>query len=73
MYHLCQLETEHKWTIQKTADFFRVSIGLASENLKLAELFIEYPELMKYETRRDALGHIEKIRFNKYRVKNGNI
>ena len=68
MYHFLRCEFNQKWTLQNTANFFEVSTGLVSENLKLAELFSDFPDLAKFVTRRDALAHIEKIKFNKYRV-----
>lgn len=69
VYHCCQLEIDNKWTMQNTANFFKVSIGLVSENLRLADLFSEFPELLKIETRKEALAHVEKRRFPRYGVK----
>lgn len=67
VYHSCQLEIDNKWTIQKTADFFKVSLGLASENLRLAELFLDYPDLQKEDTRREALAKIDRRKFPRMR------
>jgi hypothetical protein len=69
LYHLCQLEINNKWTIQNTANYFKVSMGLASENLRLAELFTDFPDLANQETRKDALALIEKRRFPRLQIK----
>lgn len=68
LFHLCQIQTNSKWTMQNTADFFKVSTGLVSENLKLAELFADYPDLSTADTRKDALAKVEKRKFQRYKV-----
>lgn len=61
MYHLAQISrTDGNWTIQYTAHYFECSIGLVSENLKIADC-IQTDEsiMMKMKTRREALRYIE--------------
>ena len=48
------------WSVSLTAQFFDVSIGLVSENLKLAKAFDGRPELMKCESRQKALDVMER-------------
>lgn len=50
-----------EWTVSRTAIEMGVSIGLTSENLKIARLFHTNPKLMNCETRQDALYKIGKI------------
>lgn len=35
LYHKLKLFKNKKWTIRKTADYFKLSIGLISENIML--------------------------------------
>lgn len=54
------------WKISDTAKFFNVSIGLVSENLKLAKQFDNRPELLKAETRQRALD-MERRKSTRYK------
>jgi len=53
--------SEVGWTINKTAAFFGVSIGLISENLALAETIHKYPELINCDSRTDALKRMNEL------------
>ena len=55
IYHLAQSRRNKTWTIRNTADYFEVSMGLVSENLRLAQSIHAKPELIKLPTRQDAL------------------
>lgn len=59
IYHLAMRARSAKWTIEKTASHFQVSIGLVSENLRLAHALHLHPELVKVETRQDALKKVK--------------
>lgn len=65
IYHLAMSSRSKNWTITKTAEHFQCSIGLVSENLRLAELLHSTPELITLGTRQDALkrlnGRMAKI------------
>lgn len=63
VYHFNQLEINKKWTIRQTADQFKVSTGLVSENLHLAILFRTIPTLRECKTRKEALGKIDRRKF----------
>ena len=43
------------WTLSKTAEHFGVSIGLVSENLRLALAIHTNDAILKCESRQDAL------------------
>jgi hypothetical protein len=58
LYHLAMSQREKGWTITKTAQQFNCSIGLVSENLKLASAIHIKPSLLKIESRQDALKRI---------------
>lgn len=62
LFHLAMCHREKGWTIGKTADSFNVSIGLVSENLKLAHAFHEFDGLMTHRTRQEALKWLNKRR-----------
>jgi hypothetical protein len=58
IYHLAMSQRDKSWTVGKTAEYFECSIGLASENLKLANHIHTQPKLLKIPTRQDALRKI---------------
>ena len=55
IYHLTMTHHIKGWTIKLTAEHFGVSIGLVSENLKLAHALHINERLVKCETRQEAL------------------
>ena len=55
IFHLTMSINYNHWTIHDTAKEFNVSIGLVSENLKLAKEIDKNPNIIKCETRQDAL------------------
>ncbi len=59
IYHLTMKDKVKKWTVAKTAKYFRVSIGLVSENLKLARAIHDDSSIMKWDNRQDALEEIK--------------
>ena len=58
IYHLAMTTRSKNWTITKTAEYFQCSIGLVSENLRLAELLHTDPTLSTLPTRQDALKRL---------------
>jgi hypothetical protein len=65
IYHLAMSQLERSWTITKTAEAFGVSIGLVSENLKLANSIHVDDKILRCETRQDALKYAERTqRYN---------
>lgn len=58
IYHLAMTHREKGWTITKTADAFSVSIGLVSENLRLAQAIHTNDKVAKCESRQDALRRL---------------
>jgi hypothetical protein len=58
IYHLAMTTRSKNWTITKTAEHFQCSIGLVSENLRLAELLHTDHTLSTLPTRQDALKRL---------------
>ena len=58
IFHLAMTQREKNWTIEKTAQQFQCSIGLVSENLRLALAIHNNPSLLQLETRQDALKRL---------------
>lgn len=55
LYHLAMSSRNKGWTLVKTAEDFGCSIGLVSENLKLAHAIHNNERLMKCSSRQEAL------------------
>jgi hypothetical protein len=55
IYHLAMSTRSKNWTITRTAESFGVSIGLVSENLRLALAIHINPKMLECETRQDAI------------------
>jgi hypothetical protein len=55
IYHLAMCQREKGWTITKTAEHFECSIGLVSENLRLAQAIHTSEKLLQCESRQEAL------------------
>lgn len=53
LYHLAMKVKDEDWNITKTANYFQISIGLVSENLKLAKTIHTRPEIL-LELSKDA-------------------
>lgn len=58
IYHLTMRQRRNKWTITDTAKYFHCSIGLVSENLKIARALHQNNELVELLTRKEALRKI---------------
>lgn len=58
IYHLAMRQRVNNWTITKTAEEFGCSIGLVSENLKLALAIHSNDAILKCETRQEALNKV---------------
>ena len=58
IYHLAMRARSARWTISKTANHFNVSIGLVSENLRLAHAIHDDPSIVKITTRQLALKKV---------------
>jgi len=58
IYHLAMSHREKGWTLTKTATSFGVSIGLVSENLRLAQAIHTDEKIIKCESRQDALRRL---------------
>jgi hypothetical protein len=55
IYHLAMCQRVKGWTITNTAEHFECSIGLVSENLRLAQSIHSDPKILKCESRQEAL------------------
>ena len=55
LFHLAMRQREKGWTVTKTAEAFDCSIGLVSENLRLAHAIHGNEKLLNCESRQDAL------------------
>lgn len=60
IYHLAMTQRITKWTITDTAQMFNVSIGLVSENLRLAHYIHIDPSLVNIQSRQDALNRVKR-------------
>jgi hypothetical protein len=58
IYHLAMLSHMKNWTITGTAEHFGCSIGLVSENLRLAFAIHLNPSIMECESRQEALKRL---------------
>ena len=58
IYHLAMTTRSKNWTITRTAESFGVSIGLVSENLRLAHAIHINPTILKCDSRQDALKRL---------------
>lgn len=68
MYHALCLHSNKHWKLGDTAKYFGVSIGLVSENLRLAKAFDDKPEIMKLDSRQKALDAIDRRRFPRIKM-----
>ena len=57
LYHLKML-SQGKWNISDTANYFDVSLGLISENLKLAQAIHNDHTILNCKSRQEALRHL---------------
>lgn len=62
IYHLAMSHREKGWTQTNTARDFNVSIGLVSENLRLAHLIHSHSNIIHCKSRQEA---IEKAKMRK--------
>lgn len=66
LYHTIMHTKYPTWTLGDTAQHFEVSIGLVSENIRLAKHIdnpLDNKKLMKLETREAGLKYIERRRY----------
>ena len=59
IFHLSRQHNGSRWTITHTANYFGVSIGLVSENLKLADAIHKDERILKCQSRQEALRKIK--------------
>ena len=62
IYHLAMCQRIKNWTLKDTAEYFDCSIGLISENLRLANLIHLDPKILKCESRQVALRKLNSRR-----------
>lgn len=60
IYHLAMTSRSRNWTITKTAENFGVSIGLVSENLRLAHAIHLNESFSTIPSRQEALKKLPK-------------
>ena len=58
IYHLAMVVRDKKWSLALTAKYFGCSVGLVSENLKLAKAIHKTPTIIKVESRDKALKEL---------------
>jgi hypothetical protein len=63
IYHLAMSQIRKGWTIQKTANNFHCSIGLVSENLRIADALHTEPDLLNCESRQNVLSKIDRRKY----------
>ena len=64
IYHLAMSANNPRWTITLTARDFNVSIGLVSENLRLAYSSHINPKILECESRQEALKRLNNGKAN---------
>lgn len=67
LFHSTMLLTNSSWKLGDTAKYFSVSIGLVSENIKLAKQLDNRPELLKASNRQEALD-MERRRYSRIKI-----
>lgn len=60
IYHTAMTRGSSEWTIRKTASVFEVSVGLVSENIRLANAIDSGLPITECNTRQEALTKIER-------------
>ncbi len=60
IYHLAMCNRNKVWTATRTAEYFGVSIGLVSENLRLAQALHQDTNLIAIPSRSEALKYIAR-------------
>ena len=69
LYHQIMCIKYHNWTIADTANHFKLSSGLVSENIRLAnEMNNGNGSIIECKTRDDALKLIERRRHKRIRI-----
>lgn len=58
-YHNTMLMRNNKWSIRKTAKRLSISLGAASEAIKLSNAILKNGELEMCKTRKEALSKIK--------------
>lgn len=58
LYHLAQSTRQRRWTVTQTAQYFQVSVGLASENLRLAQAIHVDANIVQLKHRQEALKRL---------------
>lgn len=58
VFHLFKCQFTKDWTIEKTAKELGLSVGLVSENLRIADRGHLNPKIFDYKTRQEALKHV---------------
>jgi len=58
IFHLAQRFNNKEWRLQDTAQYFQASLGLVSENLRLADLMHTRPDILNCSSRQEALKRI---------------
>lgn len=66
IYHLAMSTQKSGWTITKTAEYFKCSIGLVSENLRLANLIHADEKVLTCKSRQEALRKLNGISRRRY-------
>lgn len=62
IYHLAHTHRSRDWTISNTANDFGCSVGLVSENLRLAHALHTNLRLLKCASRQEALKRLNGSR-----------
>jgi len=62
LYHLARTRTNKDWTLADTAQDFSISIGLVSENLRIADAMHKDSRVLNCKTRQDALKIAERLK-----------
>ncbi len=61
IYHLAMSTRAKRWTLTQTAADFGVSIGLVSENLRLANMIHTHPKILECPSRQEAIRKMSMV------------
>jgi hypothetical protein len=69
LYHTAMCVKYPTWVIKDTASHFEISIGLVSENIRLAKAIDgpDGPKILKCKTREEGLKFIDRRRYVRFR------
>lgn len=60
LFHVNQLKSDQKWTIEQTAKELNRSTGLTAECIMIARWMVTHPRVEQFKSRAQALDYIRR-------------